>query len=103
MDQYQIPYQACHEVGTIVHVAIDGKYMGHILISDVMKPNAKASIQALKALHIKKTVMLTGDMKSVADQVAKDLGIDEVYSELLPQDKVAQVEALLDAKQEKRS
>ena len=101
MDQYQIPYQACHEVGTIVHVAIDGKYMGHILISDVMKPNAKASIQALKALHIKKTVMLTGDMKSVADQVAKDLGIDEVYSELLPQDKVAQVEALLDAKQEK--
>ena len=101
MDQYQIPYQACHEVGTIVHVAIDGKYMGHILISDVMKPNAKASIQALKALHIKKTVMLTGDMKSVADQVATDLGIDEVYSELLPQDKVAQVEALLDAKQEK--
>ncbi|WP_294496981.1 heavy metal translocating P-type ATPase [uncultured Gemmiger sp.] len=85
----------CHSVGTIIHVAIDGKYAGHIVISDVIKPHAKQAIQALKAAGVKKTVMLTGDAKKVADQVAAELGVDQVYSELLPADKVAKVEQLL--------
>ena len=86
---------ACHSAGTIIHIAIDGKYMGHILISDVEKPTSKEAIRALKSAGIEKTVMLTGDAKRVADQVAEKLGLDEVYSELLPSGKVAQVERLL--------
>ena len=86
---------ACHSAGTIIHIAIDRKYMGHILISDVEKPTSKEAIRALKSAGIEKTVMLTGDAKRVADQVAEKLGLDEVYSELLPSDKVAQVERLL--------
>ena len=92
---------ACHSAGTIIHIAIDGKYMGHILISDVEKPTSKETIRALKSAGIEKTVMLTGDAKRVADQVAEKLGLDEVYSELLPSDKVAQVERLLAEKPEK--
>ena len=91
----------CHSAGTIIHIAIDGKYMGHILISDVEKPTSKEAIRALKSAGIEKTVMLTGDAKRVADQVAEKLGLDEVYSELLPSDKVAQVERLLAEKPEK--
>ena len=86
---------ACHSAGTIIHIAIDGKYMGHILISDVEKPTSKEAIRALKSAGIEKTVMLTGDAKRVADQVSEKLGLDEVYSELLPSDKVAQMERLL--------
>ena len=92
---------ACHSAGTIIHIAIDGKYMGHILISDVEKPTSKEAIRALKSAGIEKTVMLTGDAKRVADQVAEKLGLDEVYSELLPSDKVAQVERLLAERPEK--
>ena len=92
---------ACHSAGTIIHIAIDGKYMGHILISDVEKPTSKEAIRALKSAGIEKTVMLTGDAKRVADQVAEKPGLDEVYSELLPSDKVAQVERLLAEKPEK--
>ena len=92
---------ACHSAGTIIHIAIDGRYMGHILISDVEKPTSKEAIRALKSAGIEKTVMLTGDAKRVADQVAEKLGLDEVYSELLPSDKVAQVERLLAEKPEK--
>ena len=92
---------ACHSAGTIIHIAIDGKYMGHILFSDVEKPTSKEAIRALKSAGIEKTVMLTGDAKRVADQVAEKLGLDEVYSELLPSDKVAQVERLLAEKPEK--
>ena len=92
---------ACHSAGTIIHIAIDGKYLGHILISDVEKPTSKEAIRALKSAGIEKTVMLTGDAKRVADQVAEKLGLDEVYSELLPSDKVAQVERLLAEKPEK--
>lgn len=103
MDQYHIPYSECHEVGTVVHVAVDSQYAGHILISDLMKPNSKETIQVLKKLGIKKTIMLTGDMKRVAERVASDLNIDEVYSELLPGDKVEKVEELLAQKQEKEN
>ncbi|WP_456081224.1 heavy metal translocating P-type ATPase [Mediterraneibacter sp.] len=92
---------ACHSAGTIIHIAIDGKYMGHILISDVEKPTSKEAIRALKSAGIEKTIMLTGDAKRVADQVAEKLGLDEVYSELLPSDKVAKVERLLAEKPEK--
>ena len=88
----------CHHVGTVVHMAIDGKYAGHILVSDVEKPHAKEAIRALKAAGIHKTVMLTGDAKAVADHVAADLQMDEVYSELLPADKVQKVEDMLHAK-----
>jgi Cd2+/Zn2+-exporting ATPase len=95
MDQLGIEYTDCHEVGTVVHMAIDGQYEGHILIADIMKPHAKEAIHALKNIGIKKTIMLTGDKKNVADKVANDLNIDEVYSELLPSDKVDQVERLL--------
>ena len=101
MKQMDLPYSECHEVGTIVHVAVDGAYAGHILISDQLKPHAKQAIQDLKRAGITKTVMLTGDMKRVADQVAAELGIDEVHSELLPADKVAKVEELLAKKGEK--
>ena len=101
MKQMDLPYSECHEVGTIVHVAVDGTYAGHILISDQLKPHAKQAIQDLKRAGITKTVMLTGDMKRVADQVAAELGIDEVHSELLPADKVAKVEELLAKKGEK--
>ena len=101
MKQMDLPYSECHEVGTIVHAAVDGTYAGHILISDQLKPHAKQAIQDLKRAGITKTVMLTGDMKRVADQVAAELGIDEVHSELLPADKVAKVEELLAKKGEK--
>ncbi len=101
MERLNVKYDECHEVGTIVHIAIDNQYEGHILISDVMKPHAKEAIQALKNIGIKKTVMLTGDMNTVAKKVANDLKIDEVYSELLPGDKVTKVEELLSKKDEK--
>lgn len=101
MKKMDLSYSECHEVGTIVHVAVDGTYAGHILISDQLKPHAKQAIQDLKRAGITKTVMLTGDMKRVADQVAAELGIDEVHSELLPADKVAKVEELLAKKGEK--
>lgn len=101
MNKLGIEYKECHDVGTIVHVAIDGEYAGHILISDIVKPHAKEAISALNKLGIKKTVMLTGDTKKVADKVAADLGISEVKSELLPADKVSNVEALLESKGEK--
>jgi len=100
MDRLGVPYQECHHVGTVVHIAVNGAYAGHILISDQIKPHAKEAIQSLKHAGVKKTVMLTGDMKRVADQVAQELGIDEVHSELLPADKVSQVERLLDEKKE---
>ena len=95
MVQLGIPYHDCHSVGTIIHMAVDGQYAGHIVISDVVKPNAKAAIAALHKAGVEKTVMLTGDAKKVADAVAAELGVDEVHSELLPGDKVAQVEQLL--------
>ena len=101
MEMKGIPYQECHSVGTIVHLAVDGEYVGHILIADLLKPHAEEAIRALKAAGIKKTVMLTGDARRVADKVAADLGIDEVHSELLPGDKVAMVEKLLSQKNEK--
>ena len=101
MDHLGIKYIDCHHVGTIVHMAVDGKYEGHILIADIIKPHAKEAIQALKKAGVRKTVMLTGDTKKVADQVAAELAIDEVYSELLPADKVTKVEELLSTKGEK--
>ena len=101
MNRLGISYQDCHHVGTVVHMAIDGKYAGHILISDIIKPHAKEAIAELKKAGISKTVMLTGDSKRVADQVAEELGIQEVYSELLPADKVSRVEELLNQKSEK--
>lgn len=101
MNQLHIDYHDCHSVGTIVHVAIDGEYVGHILISDTTKPNAKKAIEELKSIGMKKTIMLTGDMNNIALQVAHDLGIDEVYSELLPSDKVDKVEEILRNKEDK--
>ena len=101
MEMEGIPYQECHSVGTVVHMAVDGEYVGHILIADLLKPHAEEAIRALKAAGIKKTVMLTGDAKRVAEKVAADLRIDEVHSELLPGDKVAMVEKLLSQKNEK--
>ena len=101
MNRLGIAYQDCHHVGTVVHMAIDGKYAGHILISDIIKPHAKEAIAELKKAGISKTVMLPGDSKRVADQVAEELGIQEVYSELLPADKVSRVEELLNQKSEK--
>ena len=98
MDRLGVPYIPCHSVGTIIHMAIDGKYAGHIVISDVVKPHSKQAIQALKAAGVRKTVMLTGDAARVADHVAAELGIDQVYSQLLPADKVAKVEELLKGK-----
>ena len=93
-----IPFIDCHSVGTIIHIAIDGQYAGHIVISDVVKPHAKEAIERLEHAGVEKTVMLTGDSRRVADQVAGALGVDEVHSELLPADKVAQVEKLLAGK-----
>lgn len=95
MRQLNIPYKECHSAGTIVHMAVNGEYAGHIVISDVLKPNAGKAIRALKGAGVVKTVMLTGDGKKAAEQTAEELGIDEVYSELLPGDKVAKVEELL--------
>ena len=101
MNQLGVSFIPCHSVGTIIHMAVDGRYMGHIVISDVVKPNAKPAVQALKSAGIRQTVMLTGDAKKVADNVAASLGIDRVYSELLPGDKVEKVEELLRNKPER--
>lgn len=101
MDHLGVPYIPCHGTGTIIHIAIEGKYMGHIVISDVIKPHSKETIAALKTAGVHKTVMLTGDAKKVADQVAEALELDDVYSELLPADKVEKVEDLLRLKPEK--
>ena len=101
MDRLGIPFIPCHSVGTIIHMAVDGRYAGHIVISDVVKPHSGAAVQALKAAGVRRTIMLTGDAGKVADQVAAELGLDEVYSELLPADKVEKVEALLRAKPER--
>ncbi len=98
MAKLGVEYHDCHSVGTIIHMAIDGTYAGHIVISDVIKPHAKQAMEALKKAGVEKTVMLTGDAKRVADQVAAELGVDEVRSELLPGDKVAEVEKLLSDK-----
>ena len=98
MKHLNIPYQDCHQTGTIIHMAVGGKYAGHIVISDIIKPHSKAAIAELKKAGVDKTVMLTGDAKKVANQVASSLGIDEVYSELLPADKVEKVEELLRVK-----
>ena len=101
MEKLGVDCMECHSVGTVVHMAVDGKYAGHILISDQIKPHAKEAIAALKKCGVKKTIMLTGDRREAARQVAEELGIDEVHSELLPGDKVAQVEKLLDEKGDK--
>ena len=101
MNQLGVSFIPCHSVGTIIHMAVDGRYMGHIVISDVVKPNAKPAVQALKSAGIRQTVMLTGDAKKVAENVASSLGIDRVYSELLPGDKVEKVEELLRNKPER--
>ena len=101
MELNRIAFIDCHSVGTIIHMAIDGEYAGHIVISDVVKPHAKEAIERLKHSGVEKTVMLTGDTRRVAEQVAKDLGVDEVHSDLLPADKVTQVEKLLAAKGDK--
>ena len=98
MDELGVPWQECRSVGTIVHMAVDGQYAGHIVISDIVKPDARDAIAALRRAGVQKTVMLTGDIKKVADHVAQELGVDEVYSELLPGGKVAQVERLLEEK-----
>lgn len=101
MNNLGVEYNACEGVGTVVYVAVDGKYAGYILIADTLKPSSKQAIKALKNAGMKKTVMLTGDAKRVADSVANELGIDEVHSELLPADKVERVEAILDEKNAK--
>lgn len=100
MKQLGVEYKDCHTVGTIIHIAVDKKYQGHIVISDVLKPHAEEVVSRLKKAGVKKTVMLTGDAKAVAEQTAKTLGMDEVYSELLPGDKVEKVETLLKQKAE---
>lgn len=100
MDRLGIEYISCHSVGTIIHMAINGKYAGHIVIADIVKPHSKEAIRELKAAGVRKTVMLTGDAKKVADQVAATLGVDAVYSELLPADKVEKVEEILKTKSE---
>ena len=100
MNQLGIPYINCHSVGTIIHMAVNGTYAGHIVISDVVKPHSKEAVQALKAAGVRQTVMLTGDARKVADQVASELGLDSVHSELLPEDKVNKVEELLKNKPE---
>ncbi len=101
MDRLGVAYISCHSVGTIIHMAINGSYAGHIVIADIVKPHSKQAIRELKAAGVRKTVMLTGDAKKVADQVAASLGLDEVYSELLPADKVEKVEELLRTKSER--
>ena len=102
MNESSIAYHNCNLVGTILHVAMDGNYIGHIVIADVVKPEAKEAISDLHAAGIRKTVMLTGDRAEVAQAVASDLGIDEVYAQLLPQDKVFEVEKLLSQTGEKQ-
>ena len=101
MNKLGVEYHDCHSTGTIIHMAVDGQYAGHIVISDVVKPHSKEAIEQLKRAGVQKTVMLTGDAKRVADSVAAELGVDEVHSELLPGDKVAEVEKLLAAKSKK--
>ena len=101
MEDIGVKWHPCHHVGTTVHVAVEGKYIGHIVISDEVKPDAKEAIAALRAQGVKKTVMLTGDAKAVGESVAKDLGLDEAYTQLLPGDKVDRVEALLSEKSPK--
>ena len=101
MEHLGISFIPCHSVGTIIHMAVDGAYAGHILISDIVKPHSKEALQALKAAGVRRTVMLTGDSRRVAEAVAKELGVDEVYSELLPADKVTKVEELLKSKSAK--
>ena len=101
MDRLGVKWIDCHQAGTIIHMAIDGRYAGHIVISDIEKPHAKEAVQALKKAGVEKTVMLTGDSEKVAGHVAADLGIDEVHAELLPADKVTEVEKLLEKKAEK--
>lgn len=98
MERLGVAFKECHQVGTIVHVAIDGSYAGHILIADVLKPTAKAAVAELKKSGIRETVMLTGDIDRVAQQAAAETGVDQVYSELLPADKVTKVEELLEKK-----
>lgn len=100
MKKLGVEYKECHSVGTIIHMAVDGKYEGHIVIADIIKPKAKEAIARLKKAGVQKTIMLTGDAKAVAEQVAQSLGIDEVYSELLPGDKVTKVEKILAKKAE---
>ena len=99
MKKLGIESHDCHSVGTIIHVAVDGSYVGHIVISDVVKPESKAAISALKESGVQKTVMLTGDSESIATKVASELGIDEFHAGLLPEDKVRIVESLLDDKE----
>lgn len=101
MDSIGVKWRPCHHVGTIVHVAVDGQYLGHIVISDEVKDDAKQTVSALKAQGVRKTVMLTGDAKTVGEAVARDLGLDEVHTQLLPGEKVAKVEALLEQKSSK--
>lgn len=101
MDRLGIKFVSCHSVGTIIHMAIDGEYAGHIVIADLVKPNSKEAIRKLKSAGIRKTVMLTGDAQKVGDSVAASLGLDEVYTELLPADKVEKVEALLKTKSDR--
>ena len=101
MDKLGVKWIDCHQAGTIIHMAVDGRYAGHIVISDIEKPHAKEAVRALRAAGVEKTVMLTGDSWKVAEHVAADLGIDEVHAELLPGDKVAKVEELLEKKPEK--
>ena len=101
MKRLGISFMECHHAGTVVHIAVNGEYAGHILISDEVKEHSKEAIQALKKAGIKQTVMLTGDARKAAVQVAEKIGVDQVYSELLPADKVAKVEELLERKGEK--
>lgn len=101
MEEIGVTWHPCHHIGTTVHVAVDGDYIGHIVISDELKPDAKEAVAALKAQGVKKTVMLTGDAKEVGEGVAKELGLDKAYTQLLPADKVEKVEELLKEKSEK--
>ncbi len=101
MDKLDVEYAVCSKIGTVIYIAVDGEYRGYILISDALKPTSVAAVKAMKKCGVRKTVMLTGDSKKVADAVAKELGADEVFSELLPADKVSQVEKLLAEKSEK--
>ena len=101
MEQLKIEYKECRSVGTIIHMAVAGEYAGHIVISDIVKPHAKEAVAGLRRAGVSRTVMLTGDTAKVAGQVAAELGIDEVHSDLLPGDKVEQVETLLNAKPQK--
>ena len=101
MDYLGVTYIECHAVGTIIHMAIDGKYAGHIVISDIVKPHSQKAVDLLRKVGVRKTVMLTGDAKKVADQVGAELGLDEVCSELLPADKVEKVEELIRKKSDR--